>query len=203
MTRRPVLRKLKNEKIIFVEGDTEELYFNMLRRRYHGANVTVKIQNKTGQKGSKLVNEALAWRRANAKNTAEIFVCFDDDWQSTAELLASYRLAKKQGIGIIYSDICLEAWLLLHFRTVRQINANWLQKKWLFHQLAGCLGIQKYQRQKARDFTMIYEERLIHACQQGHLLTKGHRLDGDAFAKKLPYTNFHQGIQTIFELQTF
>ena len=197
------LRQLKHEKVIFVEGDTEEFYFNMLKQRYHGGNVKVKIQNKTGQKAVKLVDEASSWRKNHRNFEGDLYVCFDDDDQDKQLLLASYRQAQRQQIQMIYSNVCIEAWLLMHFIPVQGNLDNWRQKAWLYHQLEQQLKIQNYPAHKGEDLTIQYEDRIIYADRHCRQLTGNRQLNGDIILQNQVYTNFNQAIKTIFEIDQF
>lgn len=196
-------RQLKREKIIFVEGDTEEYYFNMLRQRYHGGNVKVKIQNKSGLKAVTLVDEAISWLANHRAFTGDAYVCFDNDDQSEELLIKSFNRARKNNIHMIYSDICIEDWLLMHFTPVQGGPSNWRQKSWLFRQLEKHLNIADYPGHKGSDLTAWYEDRILDADRYCRQLTGNRPLDGAVLGKKQVYTNFNQAIRGIFELETF
>lgn len=203
MGRKRQPRFIKKEKIIFCEGDTERLYFNMLKRKYNGSTVSVKVINKHGQKGTKLISEAVNWILDHKKKIdGEVYVCFDDDSQKQDELLSSLKLAREHQIQIIYSKVCFEVWLLLHFQPATSLMP-WLEKQWLFDSLSKELAVDHYEKLKATDLTAHYEDRIITADTNCQLLTKDQDLSSKVILDQVPYTNLNLAITKIFEIDSF
>jgi hypothetical protein len=174
----------------------------MLKRKYNGSTVSVKVLNKHGQKGTKLVSEAISWLSVHKKFSGEVYFCFDDDSQSQEGLVKSLRLAKRHHIQIIYSKICFEVWLLLHFQEATSL-VPWLEKRWLFDSLSTKLEVDHYEKLKSTDFTVNYEDKIIAANFNCQLLTKNRKLSPEIILETRPYTNLNMAIAKIFEITSF
>ncbi len=110
------MRKRKSKKLnlrppvrIYCEGKTEENYFNMLKQKYHQANVSINSRysikvKAMARSGMALLHGVLEDPKLNIQD--KIYLVFD--------------LAKKSkyDITILFSNICFEVWILMHFEPV-------------------------------------------------------------------------------------
>ncbi|MDV7693979.1 RloB family protein [Pediococcus parvulus] len=199
MSRRRTNRKnIKNQKLVFYEGETEVHYFNMLKQRYNGGNIKIKLINSHGQKGTKLLQEAIKWRKSNSSSLSQLYICFDNDHQPTDLLINTLKLAESENIRIIYSNICFEVWLLLHFHKIEN-ETNWLNSEWLYLNFGNILGLENYEKSKGQDLSSYFEDRILTADRNCQNYTHNHNLTNSVFYKNLPYTNLNQEIRHIFQ----
>ncbi|KRK88633.1 hypothetical protein FD17_GL002324 [Lentilactobacillus sunkii DSM 19904] len=94
----------------------------MLRHKYHARNVhAIKVEvSATGMKGMALMVKAQAKMRqaATKKKIDQVYVVFDRDELSKAELKKCEDFGKEHDIQIVFSSINIEVWILMHFEPV-------------------------------------------------------------------------------------
>lgn len=155
MSRKPKNIKLKKEIRIYCEGETEKIYFDLLKQRYRLPNVKVKTKGSVGQ-SLVLVNytiDSLNKLSKKDRSTVEkVLVVFDKDDDSWDVIDQAMVLAKDNNIQVCFSNECFEVWLLAHFEEISKT------KKWsreaLYDKLSRELEIDSYDDVKANK-TMI------------------------------------------------
>lgn len=100
-------RKMKPMILVFCEGDTEDVYVNLLKTRYR---IPMKIVSKiTGQRISPaLIMRHIKNERLNGNDTIHTFLLYDLDVDGISE-----KIQRCQGI-MICCNPCTEQWFLLH-----------------------------------------------------------------------------------------
>jgi len=132
-------RKVAHKKVlIFVEGKSEEIYFQFLRQKLRLANVVIKPVVLSNA-GINWVEKAKLMMKNNKKyrvdKDTDIYVVFDKDEFSNNELQKMEKSAKMANINIGLSNIMFEVWLLAHFQNLQSqyIPKNILLEKLSFH----------------------------------------------------------------------
>ena len=118
-------KKLKPNVMIFCEGETEEAYLRLIKRKYSAVNIKSKLKVKTCRRqGEALVEYAVSCIRSMGKaerdNYDLFYVMYDKDEQTTESIENAVRCAQRHRpeIKTIFSNECFELWLLLHFDEV-------------------------------------------------------------------------------------
>lgn len=123
-------RQIPYKKIIaiYCEGDSEKAYFEMLRRKYNSSNVHVHSPKlaitSVGLSGMSLLKKAnQKMQRLKSNEHAEmIYVVFDRDSLKQDEIASCQKFALQHNMSIIFSNVNLEIWILMHFQPV---NSGW------------------------------------------------------------------------------
>lgn len=192
MARKKRAREVKKETYIFCEGETEQKYFNLLKRKYRSSlvNVNVKVPGATNPIG--IVDSVRKYFRVNDNNAERVYVVFDYDGHTREELEKAIALAKKNNITILYSNHCFEVFLLAHFQN---INTNHTPKM-LYNKLEKELGISCYEDFKGKELNVLVdlvnkvESNCAHFSKEIHTcLTKN------------PYTNISHYLKEIFQVK--
>lgn len=144
---------VKKSIYLFCEGETEANYFKMLKQKYRSFSVSVLDPSRSGIKiksldrsGEELINKAINDKKKNKQIKANdpIYVVFDRDKHDKKELLRCKKLARENNITILFSSICFEIWILMHFEPVFSSYSS----DELFKKLSG----PKYFDQDYKDF---------------------------------------------------
>lgn len=117
----------KRVLLVFTEGKVTEREYLQLWQRECRDSVTIRFSPKNGVPMT-LVNHAVTARRSepNDKRSAacdEIWCVFDRDEHPGIE--QALRKAAEHGIGIAYSNPCIELWLALH----HQDQTAWISRQ--------------------------------------------------------------------------
>lgn len=107
--RRSSGRPLRENFLIFCEGETELGYFNAFRKRakvIKGGNALQRVENAIAYKNKKKAE----------KNIQHYWIVFDKDDATDEEFVQAIRLAKKNYIGVAWSNQAFELWIILHYR---------------------------------------------------------------------------------------
>lgn len=83
MPRKSLEFSIKNPKIIYCEGESEESYFKMLKKKYRSNNVEIISLGK-GQIGC--VKSAVAHSKNNKKKKFEKYIVFDADAMTNQQI---------------------------------------------------------------------------------------------------------------------
>lgn len=204
------MRKRRSRKLdlrptirIYCEGTTEENYFNMLKQKYHQANVSVNSRQpikvkSMSRSGMPLLHDVLADPKINTQD--KIYLVFDHDEHSQQELLKCFDQARKSkyNITILFSNICFEVWLLMHFEPV---TAAYTRKQ-LFSKLSGKKYFdEEYSRNKGHKINILYDKvktAVNHANKISSPSDKATKI-----IKKNPYTNVNLHLKDIFQTDQF
>ena len=107
-------RKLIGSYLIVVEGESEQLYFEGLKSRLpreYARQVNIKIEK--AKPGDALTFVRSAIKKKRLLDIANVYVVFDYD--NFKNIDKAFELARKNDIKVIFSKVCFELWLLLHF----------------------------------------------------------------------------------------
>ena len=181
---------------IYCEGQSEEQYFKMLCQKYNAGNVhaqRIKV-DALGESGKKLIVEAAKKGRYFHQN--HIYVVFDRDEKTDEELWACQKLAKKQNVTILFSSICFEIWILMHFESVMRAYT----RKQLFTKLSGPNYFdQDYIAFKGSSYRRFIYDRVGFAIKNAkRLYARNHEM-----ATNNPYTDIHLALGRIFNRKIF
>ncbi|MBD9892304.1 RloB domain-containing protein [Enterococcus faecalis] len=120
-------KKLKPNVMIFCEGETEEAYLRLIKRKYSAVNIKSKLKVKTCRRqGEALVEYAVScigsMGKAERDNYDLFYVMYDKDEQTTESIENAVRCGQRHRpeIKTIFSNECFELWLLLHFEEVNR-----------------------------------------------------------------------------------
>jgi len=115
MPRKRQIRQEKIAKYIFVEGKSEEKYFEILRQNEYIPNLQVFfIGAHATSLWYKSVKKMENHPKLNRKN-ADIYLIFDKDHLTEEEYNEIFELSKKEKFMIGFSNSAFEVWLLAHF----------------------------------------------------------------------------------------
>lgn len=102
---------------IFCEGEkTEKNYFSKLRAQERIRRITIKVVNSDNTDAKGVVEHAIAFmKKGRDFEESDIVYCvFDRDRNTNVQLEQAKKLAKDNGIVIIFSNPCFEYWILCH-----------------------------------------------------------------------------------------
>ena len=189
---------LKKRTIIFCEGETEQYYFEMLKRKYNAKSVEPQcVKTQVGACSAvQLVNYAVAY--TSRKKFDSIYVIYDRDDLKDEQVIDALKLAKENGIITIYSNVCFELWVLLHYVTVN----SYMNRKELYGKLKECMKLDCSYRSIKGEKVSDYLFDLVATA-----LKNANQLSNDSnTAKNIncnPYTNIHHYIKDIFQVDRY
>lgn len=180
----------KPEIGIYCEGESERQYFLMLNQKYNASNIkTKKIKvDSLGESGVKLIKEAK--RKGNYHHQSKIYVVFDRDEKSDDEILRCKKLAEKLNVTILFSSICFEIWILMHFESVMRAYT----RRDLFTKLSGekYFGCD-YNRFKGSSYRNSLFDQVQFAINNAKSLYDNNNMIVDN-----PYTNIHRELENLY-----
>ncbi|MBJ0431201.1 RloB domain-containing protein [Enterococcus faecalis] len=162
-------KKLKPNVMIFCEGETEEAYLRLIKRKYSAVNIKSKLKVKTCRRqGEALVEYAVSCIRSMGKaerdNYDLFYVMYDKDEQTTESIENAVRCAQRHRpeIKTIFSNECFELWLLLHFEEVNR----YMTRENLYGRLEKVLHLKdSYRNFKGAEVCEYLEEKVAIAFQ--------------------------------------
>lgn len=190
---------LKRSIYILCEGETEEQYFRMLKQKYHSYNISIRRSIKIkaiGHSGKSLIRDAL--KDPDIKKQDMVYVVFDRDEHTLEELQVCQKLIVNTNIRIIFSSICFEIWLLMHFEPV---NRAYDREK-LFQKLsqADYFGVE-YKKMKGDKFIRLRPflyDKVAFAKNNADELYKRN----NDWLRDDPFTNVNCYLKEIFQVET-
>lgn len=138
MSREKKKRKGKTAILIFVEGETEEAYFNSLKKLHEATSVRVKLLKGTGDWIDKAKKQIKNNPNYKGYETINTFVIFDKNGDSKESLEKIFDKAEREGFKVGFSNHSIEVWLLAHFE---QINKGFQPQSILEQKLSRYLGV--------------------------------------------------------------
>ncbi len=184
---------------IFCEGASEKQYFDMLNKKYRRGNVVTAYHTKikvkdAGASGRKLIETANQHQKQEKFD--KVYVVFDRDDHSRAELQHCEKLAERYNIKVIFSSISFEIWILMHFESVMKSYT----RKGLYQKLSGKKYFgQDYRRFKGSDYTKYLEDKVQTAkLNAEQLYQKNNKIYDDD-----PFTNVDKAIKEIYDIDQF
>ena len=120
MARKSKNLPVRNHFLILTNGKrSEKNYFEALRGKFRSIyEITVKFMNDAPEA---LVNHAIAEK----KKTNRVFCVFDKDEFPNDSVYRAMRAAKENGIGIAFSNMSFEVWLIDHFHQCKDEKNNY------------------------------------------------------------------------------
>lgn len=121
MARKSFTRKQKSNILIVCEGTTEEKYLNALKSVYRLPTVKIEVKNAEGGSAQEIIDiakRAVTYEKKKGKDTQfeEIYCVFDNDNKNmNTEIFPAVNSMYKEGFNPIYSNMCFEMWLGMHF----------------------------------------------------------------------------------------
>lgn len=192
MARKKRGKETKKATYIFCEGETEEQYFKLLKRKYRSSlvKIDVKVPGNTDPVG--IVESVRKHFRVNENDAERIYVVFDYDGHTREEIEKAVALAKKRNITVLYSNHCFEVFLLSHFQ---KINTNHTAKM-LYNKLERELGISSYEDFKGKELNMLVD--LVNRAESNctHFSKDVHTC-----LTTNPYTNIPHYLKEIFQVE--
>ncbi|BAP85245.1 abortive phage resistance protein [Paucilactobacillus hokkaidonensis JCM 18461] len=201
MSRRSKQLEFKPLIAIYCEGDSEKVYFEMLKRKYHASNVRAeKVSiNSMGTKGLSLLYRAQSKIEALPKNKKidQAYVIFDRDDLSNKELKKCNNYARSHKIKIMFSSVNIEIWVLMHFQPVSRVYTA--------RELNRLLSGEKYfntdySKFKGNPYDEYLVDRVKYAKNNAEILLKR---STDPWYERDPYTNVNNFISDIFKVSQF
>lgn len=181
---------------IYCEGQSEEKYFKMLCQKYNAGNVHAqRIRIDTlGESGRRLITAAA--KKGKYSHQSQVYVIFDRDEKTDSELQLCQKLAKQYNVTILFSSICFEIWILMHFEPVMRAYT----RRELFEKLSGPNYFnQNYLAFKGSSYREFLYDEVGTAVQNAkNLYTKNHKMSVDD-----PYTDVHLALAKIFKTNVF
>lgn len=161
MSRSKQKRKLKPRILFFVEGETEEAFFDSLSQNYGmSAAKTIKILNNSG---GDWIDKAKNMMANNTKlkpdSKTKVFIIFDKNNNTEKEINEMFKKAKKLKLNnatckIGFSNSSFEVWLLAHYQ---KITSTIISQKDLYVALTKYLN-QKYVKANRRQIENILKD---------------------------------------------
>lgn len=106
------VREPKQRFLIVCEGSKTEPYYFEGLRQHHRLNAVVKVLG-LGLDPYQLVQAAQA--ELLRDDYEQVWCVFDRDTWPVQNFNSALQQAKREGIGVAYSNECFELWYLLHF----------------------------------------------------------------------------------------
>ncbi|MDR3189798.1 MAG: RloB family protein [Lactobacillaceae bacterium] len=165
MVRKRKYKKEKSKIYIFVEGETEQKYFDFLRQKLRLANVKIKtvVLDNSGQnwveKTKRLVQNDIHYR---LDHSTQVYVVFDKDELSLKQVEQMRVAAYENDFELGFSNIAFEVWLLAHFE---ELTTRGIAKAKLNRKLDRYLG-QKYIKANSEQLEIMvsrYDVAIINA----------------------------------------
>ena len=127
MVRTKETRRLKHSALIFVEGETEQKYFEALKKKLRIMNASIKVM-KINNAGKDWIDKAANEIRNSADikrlSGDPVFVIFDKNDHNEADLTAMWIKAEEMGYQIGFSNEAFEVWLIAHFEKITSAIMN-------------------------------------------------------------------------------
>lgn len=183
---------------IYCEGESEKQYFDMLCQKYNAGNIhtqRIKISvDAVGKSGKRLIETAK--KKGEYRHQSQIYVVFDRDDKTNSELQACRKLAKEYNVEILFSSICFEIWILMHFEPVMREYT----KEQLFRKLSGSdFFKQDYVRFKGSSYRQFIFDKVNNAMNNANKL---YDINNDMINDN-PYTDVHLGTKKLFPVNVY
>lgn len=112
-------KKGKPAILIFVEGQTEQAYFNCLRQNFELKSATVvQLLKGSGDWIDKVSRDIKLNPKFKGYDAENVFVIFDKNSDDESQILSMFRKAKTKKYKVGFSNNSFELWLLAHFETI-------------------------------------------------------------------------------------
>jgi len=203
MGRKSQNKKLQKTVVIFSEGATEKLYFEMLNEKYNTHNVHVdgvtNVICEDGQCTAKaLVEYAVSKLDKDSKyKKKEVIlkiIVFDKDDLEWYQIEEAIRLAYKEGFEVLFTNVCFEYWLLRHYENIEK----YFERPELYKKLSKHMNFKDYEDHKADpEIKRILRDRVNIAMK---LTCKDFSYQS---IKTNPYTNAPLIIRTIYDRKMY
>jgi len=198
LARKSKRKKLKKVTMIFCEGETEKYYFDMLKRKYSSGNVIpIKSKVVTGNSWV-LVENAVARMKAEKHryDFDQVYVVYDKDNESHADIEKALKIAKDNNIITIYSNKCFEYWVLLHYKEAS--NSNTINQ--LYKMLEKEMELEgSYSNIKGQEVSTYLVDKIHIAFNNAQNLSISEDINTNISTD--PYTNIHHHIKNIFNTE--
>ncbi|WP_416183544.1 MAG: RloB domain-containing protein [Pseudolactococcus raffinolactis] len=112
-------KKGKPAILIFVEGQTEQAYFNSLRQNLELKSATVvHLLKGTGDWIDKVARSIQSNPKFKGYDAKNVFVIFDKNSDDESQILTMFQKATQRKYKVGFSNNSFELWLLAHFETI-------------------------------------------------------------------------------------
>jgi len=200
MPRKTKQLAVRDEFLILTNGKrTEKNYFEAVRSNYKSIfKISVKLMN---DDPVALVDHAIGMK--NVQN--RVWCVFDKDEFLTDSIEQAIRTAKENGIGIAFSNMAFEVWLIDHFeKCCVEKNAEKLIIDFdrILKANGYAKGYAKEDKQMITDVLMPHLDDAVHnadVVMQNRVLKykESHRDDNYAFCDWNSFTNVHKLIDAL------
>ncbi|HIS62794.1 MAG TPA: RloB domain-containing protein [Candidatus Scybalomonas excrementigallinarum] len=192
MARREQQKKANPKQIhVYCEGESEKIYLETLRNLV-GIKQRLKLVVRSERKqGIDLYNHVRSiYKQHKFKvSPVEIVIIVDKDDKTTEELTKLKNECLRSGYLLIYSNVCFELWLLLHFEKVTFFTTRGN----LNSSLSSKLG-KSYKKTDKRFFEQVVKKYEV-------ALKNSERMeDGIPEFNKNPYTNMKELLNNYFNV---
>ncbi|WP_283596390.1 RloB family protein [Ligilactobacillus aviarius] len=147
---------VKKIKFIYCEGESEEKYFYMLNQKYNGSNIKIKNLGK-GQ--LEFVNDVIKHHKYDKAD--EVYAAFDADDMNNQEIDKCFKQCSINGINILFSNVCFEVWLLLHYEYFDMDYTRDI----LYQKLEKHMKLNKYTDFKGQSYVPYLMDKVNQAIQ--------------------------------------
>ena len=151
MAREKKSKKMMPQIFIFVEGETEEIYFDRIKQLLR-LPFKVRVIQATGN--GNWIEKAMNTMRSpefKDKEAKKVYVIFDKDNKSTEDLEKMSVQANKNKIKIGFSNTSFEVWILSHFE---RLNENLITQSELEKRISKHIG-HKYSKTEKNTLNSI------------------------------------------------
>jgi hypothetical protein len=156
MARKFATRRQNTTILLLVEGHTEQIYFNQLRR-FERFQITIKPEIPKRSSPMEIIATALQKQKDNNGQYDYIWCVFDCDVLKDIphDFENLYQKAKNKRIFFAESAPCFEIWFLLHFVLPRHYYQN---QYGVIDDLKQQEGMKDYSKEQAwQERTNVYE----------------------------------------------
>ncbi|MBN1470020.1 MAG: RloB domain-containing protein [Fusobacteriaceae bacterium] len=122
MARKSGFKKQKTNILIVCEGITEKIYLDALKSKYRLSTVKIEVESAGGGSAIQVFETAhkkVVYEKRKSKDTKfeEIYCVFDNDNKNmNTEIIPAVNSMNKEGFFPLYSNMCLEMWLSMHYK---------------------------------------------------------------------------------------
>ncbi|MFH1137239.1 MAG: RloB family protein [Pseudomonadota bacterium] len=184
--------------LITCEGETEEEYFNEIRRKLRLPKERVRILSKKQCSGNDPLTLVRCAKTLNIQQRKDIGIGYDHVWcvfdcDEHRTIPAAIDMARRHDFRIAFSNPCFELWFLIHFRR----QTAFINREQLVRTLKNEVGFSNYEKGLSGLFSYL-ENRLDTAIANARTQRKHHH-ESNRDITANPSTNVDEIIELLLK----